>query len=99
VTDVAATLVSVPQVLPVQPDSDQVTPWFCASFCTLIVKFCVCDTWTGGFVGASVTTMGRAGGGGAAVTATDAEADAALSALDVADTVTPPDAGTAAGAE
>ena len=32
VTEVAVTLVSVPQALPLQPESDQVTPLFCVSF-------------------------------------------------------------------
>ena len=59
-TEVVVTLVSVPQALPEQPvpDSDQVTPLFCASFCTVAVNGCVWFTCTPAEVGASETDIG-----------------------------------------
>ena len=59
----------------------------------MTLKVCVCDSCMEGLIGDMETPIDSP------VTVTDAEADAMLAALDVAVTVTTPDAGTDAGAE
>jgi hypothetical protein len=56
---VAVTFDSVPQPIPLQPapESDQLTPLFCESFCTLAVKFCVPVMATLVVIGETATEM------------------------------------------
>ena len=95
VTEVVVTLVSVPQVAPEQPvpESVQLTPLFCVSFCNCAVKFAVCETCTEADGGFTATVMA---GGAVIVIAT--EADLELSAMDVAVSVTVAGLGTVVGA-
>src|SRR5271163_3938818 len=87
---------SVPQALPVQPapESFQLTPLFCASFCSVAVKFCVpmlaCTLLV---VGETATTMACA-----TLSVMAADADLVASVTDVAVSETVAGAGTPAGA-
>ena len=96
VTEVVVTLVSVPQVAPLHPapESDQLTPLFCVSFCTEAVKLAPVDTCTVSVVGLTDTEMA----GGAAVTVITAAADFVPFATEVAVSVTVAGVGTVAGA-
>jgi hypothetical protein len=93
---VIVTFISVPHVAPEQPvpESDQVTPLFCESFCNVAVKAAVVETCTDVEVGLTPTEIGN----GAAVTVIVAAADFVPSATDVAFSVTVAGAGTPAGA-
>ena len=95
-TDVAVTLLSVPHVAPEQPapETDQVTPLFCESFCTEAVKLAVVETCTEADAGVMETDVG----GGVAVMVMMADADLEPSAIEVAVSVTVGGAGTLAGA-
>ena len=77
------TLVSVPQAAPVQPvpESDQVTPLFCVSFCNCAVNGAVKETCTEVESGVTPTEIG---GGAGVVMVIDAEAVFVLSATEVA---------------
>jgi hypothetical protein len=79
---VAVALVSVPHVLAEHPAplSDQVTPRFCESFCTVAVRVMAWETCTDGFCGATETLIAGAG----AVRVMEVEADLVLSAAEVA---------------
>ena len=94
--EVAVTLVSAPHVAPEHPapESDQVTPLFCESFCTEAVKLAEVETCTEVDVGLTETTMGRA----AAVIVTVAAFDFVASETEVALRVTEAGDGTLAGA-
>ena len=96
VADVAVTLLSVPHVAPEHPapETVQVTPLFCESFCTEAVKFAAVDTCTDVFAGLTDTTIGRA----AAVIVTLAAFDFVRSVTEVAVMVTVAGDGTLAGA-
>jgi len=96
VTDVAVTLLSVPHVAPEQPapETDQVTPLFCESFCTEAVKLAVVETCTEVVAGLTDTEMGS----GAEVMVTLAALDFMASVTDVAVMLTVADDGTLAGA-
>ena len=95
-TDVAVTLLSVPHVAPEQPvpETDQVTPLFCESFCTEAVKLAVVETCTEVVAGLTDTEMGS----GAEVMVTLAALDFMASVTDVAVMLTVADDGTLAGA-
>jgi hypothetical protein len=58
---VAVTLVRVPHLEPKHPapESDQVTPLFCESFCTEAVKLFALETCTKAVAGLTDTAMGR----------------------------------------
>jgi hypothetical protein len=73
VTEVVVTLLSVPHVVPVHagPETDQVTPLFCESFCTETVKLAAVETCTEVDAGAIETEIG----GGVAVMVMMADAD------------------------
>ena len=73
---------SMPQAAPLQPapESVQVTPLFCGSFCTVAVKLWVCPVCRDEFVGDTLTPTG----GGGAVTVIVAEELLLPSATDVA---------------
>ena len=94
--DVAVTLVSAPHVAPEHPapESDQVTPLFCESFCTEAAKLAEVETCKEVVVGLTETTMGRA----AAVIVTAAAFDFVASETEVALMVTEAGDGTLAGA-
>jgi hypothetical protein len=96
VADVVVTFVNVPQLAPEQPvpESDQVTPLPCESFCNVAVKTAVVDTCTDVEVGLTPTEIGS----GAAVTVIVADADFVPSAIAVAFSVTVAGVGTDAGA-
>ena len=87
---------SVPQLTPLQPvpESAQFTPLFCASFCTVAVKFWLPPVGTVAGVGDTVTTIAPA----AAVIVMVAAADLVPSEIDVAVRDTAAGAGTFAGA-
>src|SRR6266481_5179581 len=70
---------SVPQAAPLQPvpESAQVTPLFCKSFCTVAVNGCVALTATEAVDGATLTEIG-----GGAVTVIVAAADFVPSVTD-----------------
>jgi hypothetical protein len=87
---------SVPQVGPLHPvpESDQVTPLFAGSFCTVALKLCVPDAATLAEVEESETETGALG----ADNVIAVEADFVASARDVAVTVTAAGVGTAPGA-
>ena len=89
---------NVPQVAPLQPvpDSAQVTPLFCASFCTVAVNGCAAPACTLEVMGDTVTTIGVAAG--AAVTVIVAGADFVLSVTEVAVNMTVGGVGRLAGA-
>jgi len=95
VTEVVVTLVSVPHVAPEHPlpESDQVTPLFCESFCSVAEKLAVVETCTEAEGGFSVTEMA-----GAAVTVIVDEPDFVVSATEVAVRVTDAGLGRVAGA-
>jgi hypothetical protein len=95
VTEVVVTLLSVPHVAPEQPvpESDQVTPLFCESFCTEALKLAVVETCTESDPGLTKTEIGS----GAAVTVIVADADFVPSATEVAFIVTVAGAGTDVG--
>src|SRR5216684_2287510 len=86
---------SVPQAAPLQPvpESAQVTPLFCESFCTVAVNGCVALAATEAVVGATLTEIG-----GGAVTVIVAAADFVPSLTDVAVRVTVVGFGTLPGA-
>jgi hypothetical protein len=88
----------MPQVVPLQPApfNVQLTPLFCASFCTVALKACVCPAWTDAAGGVTATAI--AGGGAALVSVIVATAVLELSATDVAVAVTDAGEGTFAGA-
>jgi hypothetical protein len=94
--DALAPADKVPQALPLQPvpDSAQVTPRFCESFCTVAAKVCVPPTGTLAVSGDNVTTMAV----GFAVIVIVAAADLVLSLTEAAVSVTVAGAGTFAGA-
>jgi hypothetical protein len=96
VAEVVVTFASVPHVAPEQPvpESDQVTPLFCKSFCNVAVKAAAVDTCTDVERGLTPTEIGS----GAAVTVIVADADFVPSATEVALIVMVAGAGTAAGA-
>jgi len=96
VTEVVVTLLSVPHVVPVHPapETDQVTPLFCESFCTEAVKMAVVETCTEVVAGLTDTAMGR----GAEVMVTLAAFDFVVSVTEVAVMVTVAGDGTLAGA-
>jgi hypothetical protein len=96
VTEVAVALVSVPHVLAEHPapETDQVTPLFCESFCTEAVKMAVVETCTEVVAGLTDTAMGR----GAEVMVTLAAFDFVVSVTEVAVMVTVAGDGTLAGA-
>jgi len=96
VTEVVVTLLSVPHVAPEHPgpETDQVTPLFCESFCTEAVKLAAVETCTDADAGAIETEIG----GGVAVMVMMADADLEPSAIEVAVSVTVGGAGTLAGA-
>ena len=90
------TLVRVPQAAPEQPvpESDQVTPLFCESFCSVAPKDEECDTCTeaeGGFTETEI-------GGGGVVMVMAAVPDLVASAMEVAVRVTDAGFGAVAGA-
>jgi hypothetical protein len=87
---------SVPHAAPLQPapESVQLTPLFCASFCTVAVNVCVCPAITEAAVGATVTLTG----GGSALTMTVAAALLLVSIIDEAVSVTVAGFGRFAGA-
>ena len=89
-------MVSVPQAAPVQPvpDSDQVTPLFCVSFCNCAVNGAVNETWTEAEGGVSAMVIGTV----AAVTVMIAETDFVVSAMEVAFSAMVAGVGTVAGA-
>jgi hypothetical protein len=89
-------LLSVPQVAPEHPapESDQVTPLFCESFCNVALKLAVEETCTESDPGLTETEIGS----GAAVTVIVADADFVPSATEVAFSVTVDGVGTDAGA-
>ena len=95
-TDVAVTLLSVPHVAPEQPapETDQVTPLFCESFCTEAVKLFAVETCTKAVAGLTDTAMGR----GAELMVTLAAFDFVESETEAALMVTVADEGTLAGA-
>jgi hypothetical protein len=95
VTEVVVTLLSVPQTVPLQPlpASDQVTPLFCESFCTVTLKFRVVLVSTLAVVGETVTTIADA-----PVKVIVAAFDFVPSRLDVAVSVTVAGLGRVAGA-
>jgi hypothetical protein len=76
------------------PNSFQVTPLFCESFCTVAVKFWLAFVGTVADIGDTVTTIAP----GLGITVTVAAADFMLSATDVAVRVTIGGEGTLAGA-
>ena len=89
------TLVRVPQAAPEQPvpESDQVTPLFCESFCSVAAKGEDCDTCTeaeGGFTETEI--------GGGVVMVMAAVPDLVASVMDVAVRVTDAGFGAVAGA-
>jgi|SRR5712692_1703386 len=92
----AVTLAREPQAAPEHPapETDQVTPLFCESFCTVALKLAAVDTWTEVDAGLTETEMGR----GEAVTVTLAEAVFVESAFEMADTLNVAGVGTEAGA-
>ena len=94
--DVAVMLVRVPHVVPVHPapETDQVTPLFCESFCTEAVKLAAVETCTDADAGAIETEIG----GGVAVMVMMADADLEPSAIEVAVSVTVGGTGALAGA-
>jgi hypothetical protein len=96
VTDVVVTLLSVPHVAPEHPgpETDQITPLFCESFCTEAVKMAVVETCTEVVAGLTDTAMGR----GAEVMVTLAAFDFVVSVTEVAVMVTVAGDGTLAGA-
>jgi hypothetical protein len=96
VTEVVVTLLSVPHVAPEQPapETDQVTPLFCESFCTEAVKLAAVETCREVDAGLTETTMGS----GAEVIVTLAALDFVASLTDVAVRVTVAGDGTPAGA-
>jgi hypothetical protein len=95
VTEVVVTLLSVPQTVPLHPlpASDQVTPLFCESFCTVTVKFRVALVFTPAIIGETVTTIADA-----PVKVIVAVVDFVPSSLDVAVSVTVAGPGRVAGA-
>jgi|SRR5271163_2743147 len=95
-TDVVVTFESVPQVAPEQPlpDSAQVTPLFCVSFCSVTVNVCLpMPVWMLGLVGAKLTPIP-----GVAVTVIEALDTFVASAIEVAVSVIAAGEGTIAGA-
>ena len=94
--DVVVTFVNVPQLAPEQPvpESDQVTPLPCESFCNVAVKAAAVDTCTDVERGLMPTEIGS----GAAVTVIVAVPDFVPSATEVAFSVTVAGVGTDAGA-
>lgn len=91
------TLESDPHVAPEQPvpDSAQLTPLFCESFCSVAMKFCVpMPACTLAERGAIATLIGDGG----AVIVMVAGADLVLSAADVAVSMTVAGEGKVAGA-
>ena len=76
------------------PESDQVTPLFCESFCTEAVKLFAVETCTKAVAGLTETAMAR----GAAVIVTFAAFDFVGSETELAVMVTAADEGTLAGA-
>ena len=86
---------SVPQAAPLQPvpESAQVTPLLCVSFCRVAVNGCVPLTVTEAVVGATLTEIG-----GGAVTVMVAAEDLVPSLTDVAVRVTVAGLGTLPGA-
>ena len=95
-TEVVVTLLSVPHVAPEHPgpETDQVTPLFCESFCTEAVKLAAVETCREVDVGLTETTMGS----GAEVMVTLAAFDFVVSVTEVAVMVTIAGDGTLAGA-
>jgi hypothetical protein len=95
VTEVVVTLLSVPQAVPLHPlpETDQLTPLFCESFCTVTVKFRVVLVSTLAVAGETVTTIADA-----AVRVIAAVFDFVPSRLDVAVSVTVAGLGSVAGA-
>ena len=95
-TDVVVTLLSVPHVAPEHPgpETDQVTPLFCESFCTEAVKMAVVETCTEVVAGLTDTAMGR----GAELMVTLAAFDFVASVTEVALMVIVADEGTLGGA-
>jgi len=93
---VAVAIVSVPHVVPEQPapESDQVTPLFCESFCTEALKLAVVETCAEKVAGLTETEMAR----GVEVIVTLAAFDFVGSDTEVALIVTAVDEGTLAGA-
>src|SRR6266481_641730 len=87
--------VPMPQAAPLQPvpESAQVTPLFCESFCRVAVNGCVALTATEAVDGATLTEIG-----GGAVTVMVAAADLVPSLTDVAVRVTVAGFGTLPGA-
>jgi hypothetical protein len=87
---------TAPQLEPLQPapDSPQVTPLFCESFCTVAVNVWVPPTVTFAVVGDSVTTIAA----GFGVMLIVAAADFVVSLTDVAVSVTVAGAGAFVGA-
>ena len=96
VTEVAVAFVSVPHVAPEHPapETDQVTPWFCESFCMEAVKFAAVETCTEAVTGLTETAMAR----GAEVMVTLAALDFVASVTEVALMVTVAGEGTLVGA-
>ena len=87
---------SVPQLVPLQPDpdKDQLTPLFCASFCTVAVKTCVLPVCTLALGGVTLTEIGA----GAAAMVRVAISDLVLSATAIAVSITVAGFGTLTGA-
>jgi len=90
------TLVSVPQAAPEQPvpESDQVTPLFCESFCKVAEKLAVAETCTEVEDGLIATEIG----GATLVTVIADDPDLVVSAMEVALRVTEAGFGAVAGA-
>ena len=88
---------SVPQAAPLHPapESVQVTPLFCGSFCTVALKVCVCPVWIDMLVAGETLTFTGTGGAVIVIVAT---ALFVVSVTDVAVSVTVPGLGTVAGA-
>jgi hypothetical protein len=96
VAEVAVTLVKVPQAAPEHPapETDQVTPLFCESFCTEALKLAAVETCTEVDVGLTATEIGS----GAALMVIVEVADLVASATEVAVSVTVGGVGTVEGA-
>ena len=94
-TEVAVTLDKVPQLAPEQPlpASDQLTPLFCVSFCSVALKLADCESGTAADEGLTETEMAAT-----EVMVMLAEADLLESAMEVAVNVTEAGEGTVAGA-
>ena len=95
-TEVVVTLERVPQVAPEQPEPEsvQVTPLFCVSFCRVTEKAVDWETCTEVEAGFTETEIGA----GAVVIVIAAEADFVASAIEIAANVTAEGLGAVAGA-